>query len=300
VKKSIFFEITQPCPLRGDFIEYRFPFRLVDTKLIGSPEEMSQSSRHEITVVVSYSLLSSWDFNDDQLHRVMFEYAKRHIIQKVRDGTLRKSEELDLYTYNVELPCPFDPDRIENPINAVVKIESDDKNIMQDDSLLHIASAIIDTRDNINAIFSSIHKDKLIFLTEERDLLQFFRDAESKEDFSYRLCALANAATRLNIECLRRLTDDNNSQLKSIKLLEKYLLKYNILNSKIIDTLQKINRLRQCYPVHGDRVEGVLEAYNYFSIDYPITDYSSAWKNLLNGYLKALQHLLDALKKKST
>jgi hypothetical protein len=103
----------------------------------------------------------------------------------------------------------------------------------------------------------------------------------------------------MNLESLRRLTKKENTQLKSIKLLEEYLIINNISNSQLIDTLRNINRLRQCYPVHGDRVEGVLEAHKYFEIDYPITDYSSAWKKLLNGYLKALQQLLYALKKVS-
>ena len=152
--KTIFFEPTRRVPLRGDYIEYVFPFRLVDTELVGSPDEISRSSHHEITVVVSGSLASCWNLNDDQQHRVMFEYGKRHIVQKIQDGTLRKSEELDLYTRNVELPCPFDPERIENPVNAVVKIESPEKKLMEDSTFLQIASAIIDARDNINAIFN--------------------------------------------------------------------------------------------------------------------------------------------------
>ena len=300
MNKTIFFETTRRYPTRGDFIEYIFTFRLVDTELIGSPEEMSRSSHHEITVVVSYSLSSSWNFTDDQQHRVMFEYAKRHIIQKIRDGTLRKSEELDLYTYNVELPCPFDPDRIENPINAEINIESTDKKLMEDYSFLQIASAIIDARDNINAIFNHLYNEKLIILTQERDLLQLFRDAESEGDFFYRMCALANAATRMNVMCLRRLTKIENSKLKSIKLLEEYLNINSIPNSQIIDTLRNINKLRQSYPVHGDRIEGVLEAHRYFAIDYPITDYSAAWKKVLNRYLNVLQQLLNSLKKIST
>ena len=300
MNKTIFFEPTRRVISGRDVTEYVFPFRLVDTELIGSSDEISRSSRHEITVVVSRTLASCWDFTDDQLHRVMFEYGKRHIVQKVRDGTLGESEELDLHTRNVELPCPFDPGRIENPINAEVKIESTDKKLMEDSTFLQIASAIIDARDNINAIFNVGNKDKLIVLTEERDLLQFFRDAESMEDFSYRLCALANAATQMNLKCLRRLTQTEDTQVKSIQLLEAYLNKSGALNPQIIDTLRNINKMRQGYPVHGDRAKGVLEAHRYFAIEYPIADYSAAWKILLNSYLKALQKLLEALKKMST
>lgn len=297
MNKTIFFEPTRRVISGRDVTEYVFPFRLVDTELIGTCDEKSRSSHHAITVVVSRTLASCWGFMDDQRHRVMFEYGKRHIIQKVRDGTLGESEELDLHTANVELPCPFDPERIENPIDAVVKLELTEKKIMEDSTLLQIASAIIDTRDNINAIFNLKHKEKLIVLTEERDLLQFFRNAESMEDFFFRLCALANAATQMNLECLRRLTRIEGTHVKSIQLLEAYLDKNGILNQQIIDTLRNINKMRQGYPVHGDRAKGVLEAHRYFAIEYPITDYSSGWKTLLNGYLQALQQLLEALKK---
>jgi len=300
VNKTIFFEPTRRVLSRVDVTDYVFPFRLVDTELIDSPDEISRSSHHEITVVVSGTLASCWGFNDYQQHRVMFEYGKRHIILKIRDGTLRESEELDLHTRNVELPCPFDPERIENPINAKVKIESSDKKIMEDSTLLEVASAIIDARDNINAIFNLRHKEKLIILTEERDLLQFFRDAESKEEFFFRLCALANAATKMNLQCLRGLTQIEDTKVKSIQLLEAYLDKSGILNPQVIDTLRNINKMRQGYPVHGDRTKGVLEAHSYFAIEYPIVNYSAAWELLLNGYLKALQQLLEALKKIGT
>ncbi len=297
MNKTIFFEPTRRVPRRGDYTEFVFPFRLVDTELVGRPDEISRSSHHEITVFVSGSLASCWNLNDDQQHRVMFEYGKRHIVQKMRDGTLGKSEELDLNTLNVELPCPFDPERIENPVNAVVKIESTEKKLMQDSTFLQIASSIIDARDNINAIFNAANKDKLIVLTEERDLLQFFRDVESREDFFYRLSALANATTQMNLKCLRSLTQTEDTQVKSIQLLEVYLEKNGVLNNQIIDTLRNINKMRQGYPVHGDRVKGILDAHRYFAIEYPIADYSTAWKILLNSYLKALQQLLEALKK---
>ena len=300
MNKTILFEPTRRVVSGRDVTEYVFPFRLVDTELIGSSDEISRSSRHEITVVVSRTLASCWDFTDDQLHRVMFEYGKRHIVQKVRDGTLGESEELVLHTRNVELPCPFDPGRIENPIDAEVQIKSSDKKLMEDSTFLQIASAIIDARDNINAIFNVGNKDKLIVLTEERDLLQFFRDAESREDFFYRLCALTNAATQMNLKCLRRLAQNENRQVKSIQLLEDYLNKSGVLKPQIIDTLRNINKMRQGYPVHGDRAKGVLEAHRYFAIEYPIADYGAAWKKLLNSYLETLQQLLKALKKIST
>ena len=299
VNKTIFFE--EP-PRRVTFgpsgTECVFSFRLVDSILVRSPEESSRSSFHSIKVAVTNTLSGCWGFNtDDELHRVMFEYGKRHVVHKIKDGTLREFEELDLHTANAERPCPFDPKKIENPIGAIVNIEPSSKKIMEDSSTLQLVSAIIDARENINAIFYQTHKEKLILLEEERDLLQFFRDAQSEEEFSFRLSALANAATKLNIPCLRKLTGITDTKVKSIQLLKAYLNNSNVPTHHVIDTLRNINKLRQSYPVHSDRSKGVLQAFTFFSLEYPIVKYSESWKKLLSKYLEALRNLLELLKK---
>lgn len=296
LNKTIFFEPTRRITSGCDVTEYVFPFRVVDTTLVGGPDEILQSSHHAIKVAVTRTLSSSWDFTDDNLHRVMFEYGKRHVIQKVQDGTLREFEELDLHTANAPCPCPFDPAQIENPMGAVITLESSSKKLMEDSTFLQLAASIIDARDNINAIFHQKHNEKLIIIGEERDLLQFFRDAKSKEEFFFRLSALSNASTKMNVECLRSLAGITDTQVKSIQLLEAYLRKHSILEQRIIDTLRNINKLRQGYPVHGDRSKGVLEAHAYFSFEYPITNYREAWETLLLHYLEALQKLLEVLK----
>lgn len=299
VNKTIFFEEPARRVVSGrDVTEYVFSFRLVDSTLVGSPEESSRSSFRSIKVAVTRTLSACWGFiTDDELHRVMFEYGKRHVVQKIIDGTLGEFEEIDLHTANAECPCPFDPKKIENPIGAIVKLESSSKKIMEDSSTLQLASAIIDARDNINAIFHQTYKEKLILLGEERDLLQFFRDAQSEEEFFFRSSALANAATKLNIPCLRKLTGITDTQVKSIQLLETYLNNFNVATHHVIDTLRNINKLRQSYPVHGDRSKGVLQAYTFFSLEYPIVKYSESWKKLLSKYLEALKNLLELLKK---
>ena len=299
MKKTLFFMLPNRSIVPGrDATELIFPFRLIDSELIGSPEEKSRSTYHQISVVVTGSLVACWDLTDDQRLRVMYEYAKRHVVEKIREGTLGEFEEIDLHTRNVELPCPFDPDRIENPLNATVTVEIPEKKLMEDPSFLVLASSIIDARDNINAIFNELNKDKLILVVEERDLLQFFRDVKTKEEFSYRLCALANAATNMNIQCLRKLTKIEAKEFKSIQLLEFYLDEIGIKDKEFINTFRKINKLRQSYPVHGDRTEGVLAAHRYFEIEYPIIDFSASWKKLLGKYLEALNQLLKSLKKK--
>ena len=294
--KTLIFKDPQELPTRRDATEYRFPFRLVDSQLIGAPEEMARSSQHVLTVGVSGTLEACWKLPKHLLPRVLFEYGRRHLRQKVLDGALSDSEELLLHTGNAETKCPFDPARIDNPSGATVVIEDTRRQLMENSSFVQLASRIIDARDNINALFHEKHDDKLMTVREERDLLQLFRDASSPEEFFYRICALANAVAGLNVLKLRELTGISDTQIKSIKLLEVYLSKTKLDDRKIIETFQAINNLRQGYPVHGDRSEGVLQAHRYFGLSYPVSDFSGAWKIILLAYLDVLERLLDNLK----
>ena len=158
------------------------------------------------------------------------------------------------------------------------------------------AAAIINVRDNINALFHQRYDVKLLLLHEERDLIQFSHPAKTREEFVYRVCALANVATNLNIDCLRQLTGNTDSHDKSITLLEQYLQQENRLDIAIINTFRNINRLRQGYPVHSDCSRGVLDAHTHFGFDYPIVDHTAAWLILLDHYLDALTNLLEKLK----
>jgi hypothetical protein len=298
MKKTIKFEAYSSLPRMRDASEYIFPYTVVDSSLVGTPEEKSRSEQFSIKVGGTYSLLSCWNLKSLDLIKVLFEYGKRHIIQKLKDGTLSQNEELLLDT-SAEIPCIFDPSRISNPAGTTIEVDLSQTPIMSDQIFLQLASSIIDARDNINAIFSSIHKEKLILLNEERDLVQFFRDAVSQEEFFYRLCALANAATVLNVPIMRKITEISDTSVKSISLLEQYLKSIDAPCTEIIKTLRYINKIRQGYPVHGDKIQGVVGAHKFFNIEYPIDDFSKSWRILLVNYLNALKMLLDILKEKA-
>lgn len=298
--KTLTFQAPEQVPRRRDATQYRFPFRLVDSELIGAPEELARSTSHVLTVGVSGTLEACWGVPENLLPRILFEYGKRHLKQKVLDHALSESEELLLHSGNAETRCPFDPDRIADPSGTTLKIEDTVKPLMEDPSLLKLASRIIDARDNINAIFHEKHGEKLIVVREERDLLQFFRDASSAEEFFYRVCALANAATGWNLSKLRDLTKITDSETKLIGLLDAYLTRKGLKDEQVVKTLRALNNLRQGYPVHGDRSEGVLRAHAHLGLPYPVLDYSEAWKRLLVSYLGALERLLARLKGEST
>lgn len=279
-----------------DAIEFLYPFYIVDSNLVGKPEEKSRSTKHELKVGVSGTLAACWQLPSNLLERVLFEYGSRHLIQKLKDGALSDKEELFLHTGNAETPCPFDPQRIGVVQGSRFEVDNVEEKLMENPSFLQLASKIIDTRDNINALFHDRFGGKLIIAREERDLLQFFRDATTVEEFFFRICALANAATNLNIDILRKTTKTSDKNIKSIGLLERFIEQNNYENHVTIKMFRTINKLRQSYPVHGDRTDGVMKAHKYFGLNYPIADYSSAWSTVLMSYLDALEMLLTNIK----
>jgi len=114
------------------------------------------------------------------LEKVLYEYSKRHVIKKLKDGTLGNREELWLSTLGYPNKCPFDPSKIKELGKRIFDVEIPEKVLMKDKSEIQLASSIIDTRDNINAIFSQKYNDKLLLLDQERNLLDFFREANSQ------------------------------------------------------------------------------------------------------------------------
>jgi hypothetical protein len=166
---------------------------------------------------------------------------------------------------------------------------------MQNQDEIKLASSIIDARDNINAIFKQKYKENLLLLDQERNLLEFFRPANSKEEFSYRLAALGNIVGNLNIEIMRKVTDVNDSSVKSVSLLDALLKSLTRKEEDLIKVFRNLNRIRQGYPVHGNYVEGVLEAHSFFKLKYPVESFNEVWETLLMNYLSALQDLLVIL-----
>lgn len=302
--KRITFSRPRMLPITRDGVDIVFPFTLIDKEFIGTPEEENKYSERYIKVGISGTLIACWGLgrnsNEDieSLAKLLFEYGKRHIIQKIKDSTLSEKEEIDLTTANAPERCPFNPKKTHNPEGAYYDIEMPDRTISQAIDESQFAAAIIDARDNINAIFKDRHKERLLLLTEERCLLEFFRPASSSEEFSYRLASLAGLATNINISLLRQITGITDKNTKSLSLLEAFLQsrKNNGDVDLCIKILRNINRIRQSYPVHSDQVNGVLDAHRFFDLSYPVKDFKDAWIKVQGKYKKALEIILEILK----
>lgn len=285
-------------PRTRDGSDYIYRFSLVDTSLIGQLEENNYTTQHRIKVGISGTMEAVWMAIQENISfiKVCYEYGKRELIQKVKDGSNQEYQELIITSINYPNKCPFQSDRIQFEIGSSTDFVVAER-IMEDVSLLQIASTIIDSRDYINAILKERHNKKLFLFSKERDLLQLLRPANTIEEFSYRINALKSFATNMDETLLRELTGINDNNIRSISLLQNYLQQFENYDEGIVNTFRSINRLRQMYPIHGDNVDGVQEAHRYFGIDYPIINSSEAWKAILVFYRDALQRILEIIRR---
>ncbi len=280
-----------------DATEYIFYFTLVNTELIGSPEEQSSTQLISIKSSISGTLESIWNYHyaDINIEKILFEYGKRHLIDKIKENSVIDKDELWLTTNTAPSICPFDSSRIVYQPDETYDIVVGQNKLMSDQELIKIATSIIETRDYINAIIKEKYTNKLFIVKNERDLLQLFINADTVEDFAYRLNGLQNIVVNMREELLREITKINDSNVKSISLFNEYLKTHKTYNENIVIVFKNINRLRQAYPIHGDNEKGVQEAHQFFDIPYPIVNYNEAWIILLNHYLESLKQCLKII-----
>jgi len=125
IKKKVTFYESRLLPQTRDTIEYKFFFTVLDSSLIGKPEERYSTEKHIIKTSITGTLAAMWYLVDNliDLEKILYEYSKRHVKDKLKYGTLCNIEELELSTSNYPNECPFDPSRIAEPGQRSFDIE---------------------------------------------------------------------------------------------------------------------------------------------------------------------------------
>lgn len=249
-----------------------------------------------ITSFASDVLTMTWqlDFYNNQIdsEKILLQFAKDTIVEKLKEGTLNEHEEIVLMISTQPNKCPYNPDELVETKFAEFEVEMSSKPLMQEIKENKLAASIIELRDRINVVFATENKEKLLLLNQERNLLDFFKTASSEEEFSFRLLSLGQVARYMNVNILRKLTNETDTQIGSIVLLDNFLKSINRPNKNIIDILKQIGRIRQGYPAHVD-IPDVVKGYQFFGLKYPVENFEEAWTTLLNYYLQALKELYE-------
>lgn len=279
---------------RNDLIVY---FDVIDTDAMGSREEASSTVSGQLLVGISRTLQSMWKLDFHSLEKILVEYAKQHLQDRITDNALQTEEELQLSTYNAPDQSPYPPDELTFtfPILFDVVLPS----IPSNDQLLGaaIAFAIVDLRDNINAIFGEKYGGRLLSLPQERALIDLGKECKSFEEFVYRAASICGLATSIDTRILNANLDQpaGGGSLDSLGTFLRS--EFSSPESNLVmEALSKFNHLRRLYPVHSDRATGVIKALAYFDIEYPIDDYNVAWESIRRKYHEALQRLLTLLR----
>jgi hypothetical protein len=105
-------------------IDMIFPYTVVRSDLINAPEEISSTKSFNLKIRISGLLALSWNLQPNDLVKVLFEYGKRSIVQRVKDDMLTPEQELLLTSENYPPSCPFDPDRISTPSGATIEVDT--------------------------------------------------------------------------------------------------------------------------------------------------------------------------------
>jgi hypothetical protein len=125
MKRILQFKNYQYLQSPVDGIEFMFSYQLKD-------DTTSTVEDYRIKVSISGSLAAGWGFQiwspqpDKEyvgIRRLLLYIAKVKIIEKVKEDTLKKIEELVLLTSNSPVDRPIDPENISNIIGQEIIID---------------------------------------------------------------------------------------------------------------------------------------------------------------------------------
>ena len=133
VSQTIIFQEPTQLPSYERIFVWMYPFTVVETSLIGQPQEINRTALQDITVTMSFELASMWDLfhpisstnnqaeidrverDKQNIRKILFWYGKRAIENKLKAGTLQLKERLDLLITSPEIVDRLDVSRVPEP-----------------------------------------------------------------------------------------------------------------------------------------------------------------------------------------
>lgn len=264
----------------------------------GYLKDVNVDCRFKVTMtqfaLIQWGLIDN--INEEKLIKVAFPFAVKWISERVTDGTLKEFEEKIISTEDQINPYPFDIQKIDKIVGYEIIFTADQIDIGTRIQTNMIADSIIELRDNINALIYSKHRDNLLKLNQERNILNLFRKIDNREQFTYAISTLGNLANDLNTNLLKKLTGNTDENAKSFFLLDQFLKTIDNEENQSVEIFRTINRIRQGFPIHTDKA-GIIENLRKFKINYPIIEHDETWQVLLEKYKIGLSELLFKIKK---
>jgi len=252
------------------------------------------SDRHiQVLAQVSGTLQAIWDISPDMMGKVAASIALPRVIEAVRTGRVAELQTIKLNTYSV----PHEPPAVKVAEGSIHPL-SEPEPSKPSQPLSFLSDDISEVRDQINALAKSLWGDRVLYLSQERPLLDMYKSAENQTEFRARIQSLGVIAKDFNRTLLAKLSKTTDpSNVGDFVLLERALetLGYGREATVVTTNLKHINSLRQGYPAHGDNAEKFLLAHRHFNLPYPIEDCGAAWEKILSEYFMSMKALRDLL-----
>jgi len=106
---------------------FAFPFDVVDSEIVGKPEQASKTESHRLIVSIGKLRLAEWGIRTGDLEKVLFEFGRRYVVELIKTNALPAQNTIQMPIITVathpETKCPFDASRIREPEGAESEVE---------------------------------------------------------------------------------------------------------------------------------------------------------------------------------
>jgi hypothetical protein len=294
-------------PAGMDGHKFRLSYEIGE--LVGT--EFVPSNQGSVDLSLTGSLQKAWGLSASEIAPATGSYGTTRLLQQAGQGNEGPFDAIRLNTFNAP---PTPPQMFKITGGALFAIPERPAEIPTTAEPLRITSLstnISEIRDQVNAIMQYLSSEKLLDLPQERGLLDIYQNADTVELFGRRIQSLGALIVAVNKKAIAKELGDAKiqaictsvgveslKQVGSITVLEELLTAYSDERTarSICDVFKAINALRQGYPTHGDNVDSVIKAHDFFNLGYPIEDYPSAWDGILGRYFDAMKDLLKVVK----
>lgn len=257
-------------------------------------DDIFSAERHiQVLAQVSGTLEAIWSISPDAMGKVAATIALPRVLDAVREGREAELNTIKLNTYSV----PHEPPPVRTAEGSIHPLNLPEP-LRAANRVSFLSDDISEVRDQINALAKSLWGDRVLYLSQERPLLDMYKNAENQTEFRARIQSLGVIAKDFNRALLAKVSATADAaSVGDFILLERALasLGHGSAAAAVTSGLKHINSLRQGYPAHGDNADKFLQAHRHFNLPYPVEDYEAAWEKILSQYFCSMKTLRDLL-----
>ena len=172
------------------------------------------------------------------------------------------------------------------------------QNFEQDAETLRISKGRFEQAGNVmkllyaNNFLFKAKKEAILFREDNLKLIsELFTPCKNEPQFITKIACLYNLFD-VPLKPLKKLVDEPEN-MAAIKLVKTWLKNQDKYDQNMIETWENIVTLRNAEPIHANisskKASWVLNALKFFKTQYPVSDYSKLWENILQKFITSLE-----------